>query len=226
MAEALRSAGQRVPRWPRTRVRRLPEKQVHDRAALNALLDSALIGHAGVVADGQPFVLPVAIARDGDRVLCHGSTGSRLFRALAAGEPTCLTVTVVDGLVLARSQFESSMHYRSAVVLGRCEPLRGHAKRAGLEVLTEHLMPGRSADARPASRKELAATSLLALPLDEWSVKVGAGDPEDAPEDLALPVWAGVVPLEHRWGVPVAAPDLRAGLEVPPYVGQWAAGRT
>jgi nitroimidazol reductase NimA-like FMN-containing flavoprotein (pyridoxamine 5'-phosphate oxidase superfamily) len=205
-------------------VRRLPDKQVHEREVLDRLLDAALVGHVAVVDDeGQPFVLPVAVARDGDRLLVHGSTASRLFRLLAAGAPTCLTVTAVDGLVLARSQFESSMHYRSAVVLGRCTVLDGREKAAALRALTEHLMPGRGADAREASAKELGATTVLALPLDEWSVKVSDGPPDDAEDDLDRPVWAGVVPLQRGWGEPVAAPDLRFDLPVPAYVGTWPA---
>ena len=203
-------------------MRRLPDKQVHDRAVLDRLLDAALVAHVAVVDDdGQPYVLPVAVARDRDRLLIHGSTASRLFRTLAAGPPTCLTVTAVDGLVLARSQFESSMHYRSAVVLGRCAVLDGQEKAAALRTLTEHLMPGRGADAREASAKELGATTVLALPLDEWSVKVSDGPPDDAEGDLDRPVWAGVVPLQRGWGQPVAAPDLRFDLPVPSYVGTW-----
>jgi nitroimidazol reductase NimA-like FMN-containing flavoprotein (pyridoxamine 5'-phosphate oxidase superfamily) len=210
---------------PRTQVRRLPDKQVHDRGALDRLLDAALVGHVAAVDDGQPFVLPVAVARDGDRVLFHGSTASRLFRTLAAGVPTCLTVTIVDGLVLARSQFESSMHYRSAMVLGRCEVVDDAQKAAALAVLTEHLMPGRTADARPASPKELRATMVLTLPLAEWSVKVSDGPPDDADEDLDRPVWAGTVPLQRRWGAPVPAPDLTVDASVPGYVHQWSADR-
>ncbi len=217
-----------TPRQPaaRTRVRRLPGRQVDNRAALDALLACALVGHAAVVQDGQPFVLPVAVAPDGDRVLCHGSTASRLFRALAGGAPTCLTVTVVDGLVLARSQFESSMHYRSAVLLGRCEVLTGDDKARALAVLTEHLMPGRSADARPPSSRELAATTVLALALDEWSLKVSHDPPEDAASDNDRPVWAGTVALQHVWGPTTPAPDLVGDHPVPAYVGAWPEGRT
>ena len=210
----------------RTDVRRLADKQVRDRAALDRLLACTLVGHAAVVDDGQPYVIPVAIAPDGDRVLCHGSTASRLFRALAAGAPTCLTVTVVDGLVLARSQFESSMHYRSAVLLGRCTPLQGEDKARALQVIGEHLMPGRSVDARPPTTKELAATTVLALPLEEWSLKVSAGPPEDDPADVSRPVWAGTVALQHVWGAATPAPDLVGDYPVPAYVGAWPAGRT
>jgi uncharacterized protein len=209
----------------RTQVRRLPDKQSDDREALNALLDAALVAHVAVVDDGQPYVVPVAFARDGDRLVIHGSTASRLFRALARGAATCLTVTVVDGLVLARSQFESSMHYRSAMILGRCDELTGAAKAEALSRLTERLMPGRGVDARAPSAKELAATTVLSLPLDEWSLKVAAGPPDDAPGDLDRPVWAGVVPVLHRFGEPVDAPDLRVDLPVPDYVGRWPQGR-
>jgi uncharacterized protein len=210
---------------PRTQVRRAPQKQEPDRAALDALLDVALVAHAAVVDGGQPYILPMGFARDGDRLLLHGSTASRLMRALADGAPTCVTVTVLDGLVLARSQFESSMHYRSALVLGRCERLTGRPQGRALGLITEHLMPGRGADARVASAKELAATSVLALPLAEWSLKVSAGPPDDDPQDLDRPVWAGVVPLRHTFGEPVPAPDLRAPLPVPSYVGNWPDGR-
>jgi nitroimidazol reductase NimA-like FMN-containing flavoprotein (pyridoxamine 5'-phosphate oxidase superfamily) len=206
----------------RTRVRRLPEKQVRDRAVLDAVLDAARVAHVAVVdGEGRPYVLPVAHARDGDRVLFHGSTGSRLFRGLAAGAPTCLTVTLVDGLVAARSTFESSMHYRSAMVLGTATVVADADKSAALQVLTDHLMPGRWADARHPSPKELAATLVLALPLDEWSVKVSDGPPDDAVSDLDRPVWAGTVPMGVAWGDPVDAPDLRGEHPVPGYVRQW-----
>jgi len=210
------------PALTRTAVRRLPTKQVHERAALDAVLDAGRVAHVVVVdPSGQPYVLPVAYARDGNRVLFHGSTGSRLFRALAAGAPTCLTVTLEDGLVLARSAFESSMHYRSAMVLGRPAPLRGSQRAPALERISEHLMPGRWAEIRKPSSRELAATSVLALALEEWSVKVSASPPDDLEDDLDLPVWAGVVPRASAYGTPVAAPDLRREVAVPAYVSTW-----
>jgi len=206
----------------RTAVRRLPEKQLHDRASLDAVLDAGRVAHVAVLdGEGQPYVIPVAYARDGDAVLFHGSTASRLFRTLAAAAPTCLTVTLLDGLVLARSVFESSMHYRSAMVLGSSTALEGDAKLAGLERISEHLMPGRWGDARQPNRKELAATLVLTMPLDEWSLKVSDGPPDDAEDDLALPVWAGVLPFREAYGDAVPAPDLRAGLELPSYVRDW-----
>ena len=206
----------------RTRVRRLPDKQVTDRAVLEAILDAGRVAHVAVDDGGQPFALPVGYARDGDRVLVHGSTGSRLFRLLAAGEPACLTVTLLDGLVVARSVFESSMHYRCAMVLGRGQPLHAADLESALHRLSEHLMPGRWRDARPPNPRELAATLVVALPLDEWSVKVSAGPPDDDPADLDWPAWAGVVPLREVLDAPVDAPDLRGAAPVPAYVSSWA----
>jgi uncharacterized protein len=207
-------------------VRRLPEKQSGDRAALHALLDAALVAHVCVIDGGQPYVLPVAVARDGDRLIIHGSNASRLFRLLGEGAPTCLTVTILDGVVVARSAFESSMQYRSAMVLGTCRALEGEEKAVALAHLTERLLPGRGDDARPASAKELAATTVLVLPLEEWSLKIADGAPDDAPADLDRPVWAGVVPIEHRFGQPVAAPDLRFEVPVPDYLTTWPKGRS
>lgn len=187
----------------RTRLRRLPGKAVTDRAVLHAILDAGRVAHVGI--DG-PFVLPVGYARDGDRVLIHGSTGSRLFRALAAGAPACFALTILDGLVLARSGFESSMNYRSVVAFGAFTELAGEEKTAGLRRLTEHLSPGRWEAMRPPLPKELAATLVLALPLAEWSVKVSDDWPHDAEEDRAWPVWAGVVPIVETLGEPMPDP--------------------
>jgi nitroimidazol reductase NimA-like FMN-containing flavoprotein (pyridoxamine 5'-phosphate oxidase superfamily) len=183
------------------------------------VLDAGRVAHLAVAVDGQPYALPVGYARDGDRVLVHGSTGSRLFRALAAGVPACLTVTLLDGLVLARSAFESSMHYRSAMVLGRTSIVDDQL--AALRVLTEHLLPGRWASLRAPHRRELAATMVLALPLDEWSVKVSDGPPDDPPEDQAEPVWAGVVPIVETFGPPVTAPGVDPRFRPP----EWAPAR-
>jgi hypothetical protein len=202
----------------RTRINRLPEKAVTDRAVLHAVLDAALIAHVGVVDEAQPYVLPMACARDGDRLLLHGSTGSRLMRLLAAGSPCCATVTLLDGLVFARSAFESSMHYRSAMVFGVASRLEGEHATDALRVLTEHLLPQRWDTLRPPTRKELAATSVLALPLDEWSVKVSDGPPDDPEEDLDAAVWAGVLPLRTITGEPVDAPDLRYPVDRDPAV--------
>jgi nitroimidazol reductase NimA-like FMN-containing flavoprotein (pyridoxamine 5'-phosphate oxidase superfamily) len=154
----------------------------------------------------------------------HGSTASRTFRALATGVPSCATVTVVDGIVVARSQFESSMRYRSAMVLGSFAVLHGPDKERALAVLAARLLPGLDG-ARTPSAQELKATTVLALPLGEWSLKVSDGDPEDDRADLDRPCWAGVVPLHHVWGAPEPAPDLAPGIPVPAAVADWQRGR-
>lgn len=211
---------------PRTRVKRIPEKAVTDRETAYAILDAGLVAHVAVVTDGQPYVVPVGYARRGDEVIFHGSSASRLFKTLAAAAPTCLTVTLLDGLVLARSLFESSMHYRTVMALGSCRQLEGDEEVAALLDLSERLMPGRTTDARHPEPQELKATITLALPLDEISVKVGDGPPEDVPEDLVDPVysriWAGWVPITESFGEPVAD-ELAEGIAVPvpDYVRQW-----
>jgi hypothetical protein len=203
----------------RTRITRLAEKGRTDRADLDALLDSTRVGHFALVdAAGHPVVIPTAIARDGDQVFAHGSTGSRWMRLLADGAPTCLAVTALDGLVVARSAFESSLHYRSAVLFGTCTPLPDADKPAALDLVTETLLPGRTAEIRRPSARELRATLVLAFPITEWSLKVSDKWPEDLPEDLDGDAWAGVVPLVSGYGAARPAPDLNAGIEVPPSV--------
>ncbi len=208
-----------VPTSSRTRVARLAERGRYDRETIEAILDQGRVCHVGFVVDGQPYVIPMGYARQGDRLLLHGSVASRMFRHLARGEPLAVAVTHLDGIVLARSQFHHSMNYRSVVVLGRARPIVDDAeKRAALAALVEHMVPGREADARPPTAQELAATEVLAVPLDEASAKVRSGPPGDDPEDLALPIWAGVVPLELVARAPVAAPDLEPGIGRPPYL--------
>ncbi len=211
---------------PRTTVRRLKERGAYDRDTLYGILDEGLVCHAGFVVDGRPVVIPMAYARQGDRLILHGSVASRLMKALGEGVETCITVTLLDGLVLARSVFHHSMNYRSAVVFGVAHPIPDPAEKlAALEALTEHLVPGRSADARGPNRKELAATEVLALPIDEGSAKVRSGPPGDAKSDLAMPIWAGVVPFAPATGAPVPSPDLIAGIEPPAYVTGYRRGR-
>lgn len=190
-----------------------------DRAALHEVLDAGRVAHVAVVEDGQPFVLPLAYARDGDTVLVHGSTGSRLFRLLAAGAPACVTVTLLDGYVLARAAFEVSMRYRSAVILGGFTPVTDpEAKLAAVQRVSDHSVPGRWADLRAPTRKELAATAVLAMTAHEWSVKANQGWPTDAEDDLGRPVWAGVIPLSTVVGDPQPAPDLLPGITLPSYL--------
>lgn len=207
----------------RTRVRRVPERAVYDRATVGAILDAAFVSHLGFVHDGHPFVIPTLHARDGDTVLIHGSSAARSLRAAADGIEVCLTVTLLDGLVLARSVFEHSVNYRSAVILGVATPItEPTAKRAALEVLTDRLLPGRWADARQPTETELKATAVLRLPLDEASAKVRADGPEDDDTpDAELDVWAGHIPLTVTAGGPVAAPGLRPGIPMPDYVARY-----
>jgi nitroimidazol reductase NimA-like FMN-containing flavoprotein (pyridoxamine 5'-phosphate oxidase superfamily) len=201
----------------RTRLTRLPYRQVTDRSVLYEVLDAGLVAHVALTTDHGPVVLPVGYGRDGERLLLHGSTGGGLLRAAVAGTALAVCVTLLDGLVYARSMFDSSMNYRSVVVFGRAQPLEGEAKLAGLRLISERLMPGRWAEVRPPTAKELAATVVLALGLDEVSVKVRSGPPsEDEPVPGAGGVWAGVLPLHTVGGRPVPAPDVPAGLPVPP----------
>lgn len=207
----------------RTRIRRIPENAVTDKAVLLQVLDSGKVANVAVVDADQPFILPVAYARRGNDVIFHGSTGSRLFRALDAGAPTCFAVTHLDGIVAARSAFHSSMHYRSALVLGTARRLHGDDELDALRVLTEHLIPGRWSDARHPSGKERAKTMTLALALDEWSVKIGDGPPEDEPEDYVdepwAHVWAGVLPINQNQGIPIPDDTTRErGIPLPPYL--------
>ena len=202
----------------RVRVTRLHERARYDREAIDAVLDAGLVAHLGFVSDDQPFVIPTLHARLGDDVFVHGSAASRTLRALEDGIAACLTVTLLDGIVLARSVFEHSMNYRSVVVLGTAVPVgEPDEKLAALEAFTEKLLPGRWAEARPPTRKELKATSVLRLPLDEASAKIREGGPEDGDTpDAELDVWAGHVPLVVEALAPVPDPSLRSGIPVPP----------
>lgn len=207
---------------PSTTVTRLADKQRLDRGLLDALLDEVHIGHVGVVLeDGGPLVVPTAVARNGDRLLIHGSTGSPWMRRVAAGAPVSVSVTAYDGLVFARSAFESSIHYRSAVLFGTCTLVTDPtAKERALDLLTEALLPGRVGELRRPTAKELAATQVLALPIEtspvpSWSLKVSAGWPDDPDSDVEGPAWAGVVPARIVYDSPRATPDLRAGIALP-----------
>lgn len=210
----------------RTQVRRLPKKAVHDREVMNQILDTALVAHVAIVDDDQPYALPVGFARDGDRLLLHGSAASRLFKKLADGKPCCATITIMDGLVMARSAFESSMHYRCVMVLGEAVELHGDEKVAAFDLLVKAFMPGRELEVRKSTEKELKATTLVALSLDEASVKVSNFEPGDLPEDMDSPLWAGVIPIEHTFGTPRDAADLKPGIPVPGYIAEWTNGRT
>jgi hypothetical protein len=203
---------------PRTTLRRLRERGSADRADLHAILDAGLVCHLGVVADGVPVVLPLAYGRDGDTLYLHGSSANGAFGA-AAGQQVCVTVTHLDGIVCARSVFHHSMNYRSAVVFGVAAVVTDEEERwQALRVISDHLVPGRWAAARQPTRKEMAATAVLALPLAEASVKVRTGPPGDDPEDLGLDIWAGVLPMTMAWGEPQPDPQLRAEIPVPAHI--------
>ena len=190
----------------RSTVKRHPERAAYDAEAVHAVLDAAPLGHLGFVVEGQPFVIPMLYSRVDRAVYLHGSVASRLQRRLAGGIDVCLTVTVVDGLVLARSAFHHSMNYRSAVVFGTAVRVEGDEAVAGLKAISDHLRPERWDEVRPPSDVELRQTSVLRLDVEEASAKVRTGGPIDEPEDLDLPVWAGVVPCELAWGTPIPDP--------------------
>lgn len=209
-------AGSARPSSPYTRLRRHPERGRHDLDTLHAILDEGIHCHLGFVSAGRPYVLPTIHARSGDAIYIHGSPASRMLDAAAGGFDCCLTVTLVDGLVLARSAFAHSLNYRSAVVLGRATDV---TEPAELEIaqaaIVEHVARGRWDEVRRPSPRETRATRILRLPITEYSCKVRTGPPNDPAEDLELDVWAGVLPLRTVPGDPEASPDLRPGLPVP-----------
>jgi uncharacterized protein len=200
-----------VPR----RLTRLPEKQGYDLAELHRLLEDTYLGHVAHRDGDEVSVTPTAVVRVGDALVWHGSTGSRWMRLLAAGTPVAVGITSLDAVVVARSRFESSFRYRSAVVRGVPVLLDGDAKLRALDVVVERLLPGRLEETRDSDARELAATMVLALPLDDWVLKVSDGWPEDAEADVEGDAWAGVVPLTTAFGEPLPAPDLRPGIDVP-----------
>lgn len=202
----------------RTKIRRHPERAVYDRDTAYSILDEALVCHLGFVVDGTPFVMPTMYARSGDVLYVHGSPASRMLRTAASGAEVCLTVTLLDGLVLARSVFSHSMNYRSVVVVGRAEEVTDPGeKMAASEALVEHVCRGRWAEARHPSEKELATTVVLRLPIDELSTKVRAGGPRDSEPDLALPVWAGEIPFRIVPQAPVPHEAVPEGVPAPGY---------
>ena len=203
----------------RTKLRRQPKRGAHDRETIDAILDEAKVCHLGFVHEGRPAVIPTLHARVGDEVLIHGSAASRALRALATGLEVCLTATLIDGLVLARSAFHHSVNYRSVVLYGTARPLRAPEElERALEAFTEKLVPGRWADVRWPTRKELKGTAALALPIAEGSAKVRTGPPIDDDEDYGLDAWAGVVPMRLETLPPVPDPRLRDGIGEPGYL--------
>jgi uncharacterized protein len=212
----------RIEPTSRTRVRRRAARGSYERQVVNAILDEGLVAHVGICgADGQPYVIPVIYGRDENQIYLHGSPLSRLLRTMSDGARVCLTVTLIDGVVLARSAFHSSMNYRSVVVLGEPRELSDEAeRRAALRVIVEHIARGRAAQTRGPDAQELSATSVVALALHEASAKIRTGPPVDSAEDLELPFWAGVVPLQIVAGEPI--PDPRCDVPTPTYAREYS----
>jgi hypothetical protein len=207
------------PSTPRVRVKRLPERARYQREAIEAILDEALICHVGFVVDGQPYVIPTIHAREGDRLYVHGSAASRMLRTLKEGIPTCMTASIVDGLVLARSAFHHSLNYRSVVVLGRAfEVEDGAEKVRALRAISEHVAPGRWDEVRGPTPSELRQTLVLGIGLDEASAKVRSGPPKDDDDDLLLPIWAGELPVRLVALEPRDDPLLRPGIARPDWL--------
>ena len=206
-------------RTTRTEVHRLPVRGAYDRETVDAILDEGLICHVGFVSDGSPFVIPTGYGRDGDRLLIHGSAASRMLRALSMGAEACITVTLLDGLVLARSAFHHSMNYRSVVVLANGTLIdEPETKMAALRVITERLVPGRWDGVRQPTPQEMKGTTVLSFPINEASAKLRVGPPKDDEEDYALPIWAGVLPLSLVPGAPIADERNLPEVELPDYV--------
>jgi nitroimidazol reductase NimA-like FMN-containing flavoprotein (pyridoxamine 5'-phosphate oxidase superfamily) len=200
---------------PRTEPTRLPDLMSHDRADLDRLLASTVVGHVGFVDDGHPVVLPTAVARWDDRLLIHGSTGSRWLRTVTAGCPVSVSITTVDGVLVARSAFESALLYRSAVLFGSFTPVTGTDKETALDILTDRIIPGRVAELRRPTARELAATQLLAMPIRDWSLRILDTWPDDPTDDVDGPAWAGHVRIGPPSLTVHPAPDLRPNIPTP-----------
>jgi uncharacterized protein len=203
----------------RTKLRRIPNRGSYDKDTVNGILDAGFLAHVGFNVEGQPFVIPTLYGREGDALYLHGSAASRMLRKLESGVPACVTVTLVDGLVLARSAFHHSMNYRSAVVFGTARKVEDPVQKTeALRIISEHLIAGRWGDVRGPSEKELKATAVLEFLIEEASAKIRTGPPLDDEEDYSLPHWAGVLPLESRTGKPVPDSRLATDASVPEYI--------
>jgi nitroimidazol reductase NimA-like FMN-containing flavoprotein (pyridoxamine 5'-phosphate oxidase superfamily) len=206
-----------------TPVKRIPHKESHDRKDLLEILSRSRVAHVAI-DDGGPIILPVAIApwKEGNELLLHGSAASRLFRKLSEGAPACVSLTILEGLVLARSAFESSMNYKSLIAFGSGRSLDEGEKEEALLALTEHLFPERTKELRDSTEKELKATTIIAFPLDDYTVKVSDKEPEDPESDLSERVWAGVVPVDQVLGTPIPASNLDPSIPLPGYIERWS----
>src|ERR1043165_2149801 len=214
-----------IPQTERTTLKRLPKRGSFDREVVNAILDEAFICHVGFVAEDKPVVIPTGYARVGETVIIHGSQASRMLRALGQGIDVCVTVTLIDGLVLARSAFHHSMNYRSVVIFGRARVIDDREEKLqALDALSEHMIPGRWQDVRKPSEEELRQTTVLTLPIEEGSAKIRTGPPLDDEEDYRLNVWAGVIPLQLVADSPVADPRLASKIDLPSYASDYRRG--
>lgn len=202
------------PKTPRNKVKRIPKRGQYDKATIYEILDATFLCHAGFVVDGQPFVIPTSYGREGDKIYLHGATTSRMLVNLKKGIPICLTVTHLDGLVLARSAFHHSMNYRSAVVFGTAKEVPAEEKDHALFVISENILKGRWEESRKPNAKELKATTVLSLEIENASAKTRTGPPGDEKEDYELPIWAGVVPVQPVWGTPIPDPLLSEGIPI------------
>lgn len=210
------------PQTPLNRVRRKPSRAAYERETIYAILDEALICHVSFTVDGQPYVIPTIHARDGDRLILHGARASRLLKHAAAGEPLAIAVTLLDGIVFARSVFHHSLNYRSVVLFGSGRLLESdEEKQRASEILTEHIARGRWADARPPNRNELDATRFVAVKIDSAAAKIRSGPPVDEEDDYDLPIWAGVLPLGLEVQTPLADPRLAEAIKAPGYVARY-----
>ena len=215
-----------LPPTPRTTLKRLPKRGSHERDTINQILDEGFICHVGFAIEGQPFVIPTGYARVNDQLIIHGSQASRMLRALKTGIDVCITVTLIDGLVLARSAFHHSMNYRSVVIFGRAMLIEEREEKLkALFALSEHMIPGRWQDVREPTETELQQTTVLSLPIEEASAKIRTGPPLDDEEDYAMNVWAGVLPLRISTEDPIPDPRLPPNIGTPDYVGCYHRGK-
>jgi nitroimidazol reductase NimA-like FMN-containing flavoprotein (pyridoxamine 5'-phosphate oxidase superfamily) len=225
MADGGKHAGKsgELAKTQRTRLKRLPKRGHYDRATLHAILDAMPMCHVGYVIDGKPLVTPTLQWREGEHVYWHGSRASRALLS-AAGTDVCLTVAIIDGMVMARSAFHHSANYRAAMLFGRAVPVPAEAKLERMRIFVEHFFPGRWDELRPVTRKELNATTILALEIDEASAKIRTGGPIDDAEDYALPIWAGVLPVRFQVGKAESDPRNLPGVETPAYLRKFRIG--
>ena len=214
-----------ITRTSRNTLNRLPARASYDREVIHSIIDDAIICHVGFVADDSPFVIPTAIMRQGENIYLHGNSQSRMLQHLGSGHEACISVTHIDGMVLARSGFHSSINYRSVSLFGRGNLVEGTQKKQLLNDFVESLIPGRAADVRPMTPNEINITSIIEFPIEEASAKVSVGPPSDDKKDYDLPIWAGVIPLETNRGDPIPDPQMKFPIDTPAYILNYMSSR-